>query len=97
MEKDGCDTMELEIRQKEKTKLEIVLVGEGHTFTNLLRTILKKDDHVTYAAYKVGHPLLDKGRPVLFLVTDGKESPKDALVRAAQKIKEQVNEFGGKF
>ncbi len=97
MEKDGCDFMEIEVRQHEKNKMEIVLVGEGHTFANLLRTMLKKDDHVTYAAYKVGHPLLDKERPVLFIETDGKESPKDALVKAAQKIKEQVNELGGEF
>jgi DNA-directed RNA polymerase subunit L len=97
MEKDGCDSVELEVVQQEKNKLEIVLVGEGHTMANLLRKTLKKDSHVTYAAYKIDHPLIDKIRPVLMVETDGKETPKEALKKAAQKIKEQINEFGEKF
>ncbi|MBU6997202.1 MAG: DNA-directed RNA polymerase subunit L [Theionarchaea archaeon] len=89
--------MELEIIAHEKTKLEAALKGEDHTFANLLRETLKEDTHVVSAAYKVGHPLLDKERPVLFLETDGKESPKEALSRAARKIKEQMNEFGARL
>ncbi len=86
--------MELKIVEKEKNSLKIILMGEGHTFANLLRKNLKKDEHVTYAAYKVGHPLLDREQPVLFLETDGKETPAEALKKAAHKIKEQINEFG---
>jgi len=97
MEKGRCGSMELEVLRKEKNLLEIVLVGEDHTFANLLRRTLKSDDHVVYAAYKVGHPLLDKERPILYLETDGKETPKEALTKAAQKIKEQMNEFGSQF
>ncbi len=89
--------MELEVLRKEGNLLEIALVGEDHTFANLLRKTLKRDDHVTYAAYKVSHPLLDKERPILFLETDGKETPKEALIKAAQKIKEQMDEFGKRF
>ncbi|MBU7023163.1 MAG: DNA-directed RNA polymerase subunit L [Theionarchaea archaeon] len=81
--------MELEIITHEKTKLEAAMRGENHTFANFT--------HVVSAAYKVGHPLLDKERPVLFLETDGKESPKEALAKAARRIKEQTNEFGAKF
>ncbi|MBU7013811.1 MAG: DNA-directed RNA polymerase subunit L [Theionarchaea archaeon] len=97
MEKAGCDSVELEILTHEKTRLEAALKGEDHTFANLLRQTLKEDTHVVSAAYKVGHPLLDKERPVLFLETDGKESPKEALTKAARKIKEQINEFGAKL
>jgi DNA-directed RNA polymerase subunit L len=97
MGKDRCDHMELEVLKQEENVLEIVLVGEGHTFANLLRKTLKEDEHVVHAAYNVGHPLLDKERPVLFLKTDGEETPKEALTKAAQKIKEQVNEFGEQF
>lgn len=97
MEKDGCDRMKLEVLQNEKNKLEVTLVGEGHTFANLLRKTLKQDEHVVYAAYKVGHPLLDRERPTLLLETDGKETPKEALMKAAQKIREQMNEFGEKI
>lgn len=97
MEKDRCDNMELEVLQKEKNKLEIVLKGETHTFANLLRKALKEDAHVRVAAYKVDHPLLDKERPVLFLETDGKTTPKKALMKAAKNIRERMDEFGQKF
>jgi len=97
MEKDRCDSMELEVLQKEENTLEIVLVGETHTFANLLRKTLKEDTHVRAAAYKVDHPLLDKERPVIFLETDGKKPPKEVLMNAVTKIKEQMNEFGQKF
>ena len=89
--------MELEVVRKEDKKLEVVLVGEDHTFANLLRRTLREDEHVTYAAYKVDHPLLDRTRPVIFVETDGKETPKEALIKAARKIKEQINEFGERF
>ncbi len=89
--------MKVDVIRNEKNTLEIALVGEGHTFANLLRKTLKSDDHVVHAAYKVGHPLVDKERPVLILETDGKETPKEALIRAAEKIKEQINEFGKQF
>ncbi|MBU7047316.1 MAG: DNA-directed RNA polymerase subunit L [Theionarchaea archaeon] len=89
--------MELEVVRKEDNKLEVVLVGEDHTFANLLRRILREDEHVTYSAYKVDHPLLDRTRPVIFVETDGKETPKEALIKAALKIKEQINEFGERF
>lgn len=97
MEKDRCGSMELEVLRKEKNILEIVVMGEDHTFANLLRKTLTTDDHVVYAAYKVGHPLLDKERPILYVETDGKETPKEALTKAAQRIKEQMNEFRSKF
>ncbi len=64
---------------------------------NLLRRVLKQDEHVIYAAYKVSHPLIDQRKPVFVIETDGKETPKEALIKAAQKIKEQANEFGKKF
>jgi DNA-directed RNA polymerase subunit L len=97
MEKDGCDEMELEVVQKDENSLKFFLKGEEHTLANLLRRVLKQDEHVTYAAYKVSHPLIDQRKPVFVIKTDGKETPKEALIKAAQKIKEQVNEFGEKF
>ena len=89
--------MELKVLRKEKNLLEVVLLGEGHTFTNLLRKMLTEDNHVMYAAYKVDHPLIDKERPVLYVETDGKETPQEALRKASEKIKEQINEFSAQF
>jgi DNA-directed RNA polymerase subunit L len=97
MELGRCDSMEIEVVEKEENSLEFVLAGEGHTFANLLRRTLKKNEHVVYAAYNVGHPLLDKERPVIFIKTDGKETPAEALKKAVQSIKGQINEFGQQF
>lgn len=89
--------MQLELLRTEGNLLEIAMLGEDHTFANLLRRTLGEDDHVVYAAYKVGHPLLDKARPTLLVETDGTETPKEALKKAAEKIKARINEFGEKF
>ncbi|MBU7042828.1 MAG: DNA-directed RNA polymerase subunit L [Theionarchaea archaeon] len=89
--------MKLEVIRKEKNLLEVMLIGENHTFTNFLRKTLKKDSHVIYAAYKIEHPLIDKNRPVLKVETDGKETPVEALQKAAQDIKGQMNEFKKQF
>jgi DNA-directed RNA polymerase subunit L len=89
--------MKVEVLKNDETEMEIILVGEGHTFANLLRKTLKKDENVIHAAYKVGHPLIDKDRPVIQIKTNGKESPKKVLAKAAQEIKEQMIEFEEKF
>lgn len=89
--------MKIEVLKNEGNTLEVILVGEDHTFANVLRQTLKKDEHVVFAAYKIEHPLVSKERPTLMLETDGKETPKEALVKAAQRIREQVHEFGEKL
>lgn len=89
--------MQLEVLRAEDNLLEVNLLGEDHTFANLLRRALREDDHVVHAAYKVGHPLLDKARPTLLVKTNGEETPKEALKKAAERIKAQINEFGEQF
>ena len=85
--------MEIEILNSQKNELEFRVVGEDDTFANLLRKTLHEDDHVRFAAYRVVHPLTERDKPIFKLVTDGEESPVEALKNAAKKTKTLAKKF----
>ena len=74
-----------------KNKIEVDLIGEDHTFCNLLRENLQKDPDVVYAAYNISHPYV--AEPKLTVETKGKKKPKDAILNAAEAIRKDNNEF----
>lgn len=82
----------LEINDKE---LEFELEGEGHTLCNLLRKVLLEDEDVTFAGYRIEHPLISK--PKMYIRTNGKKAPLDAAIEAAKKIKEMAEGFREAF
>ena len=82
--------MELKITEA-KNKIEVDLIGEDHTFCNLLRENLQKDPDVEYAAYNISHPYVSE--PKLIVETKGKKKPKDAIIAAAKLIKKDNSEF----
>ncbi|KAI9701389.1 MAG: DNA-directed RNA polymerase II core subunit [Bogoriella megaspora] len=57
---------------------------EDHTLGNMIRARLLKDKRVTFAGYKVEHPLLPKFE--LRVGTDGEITPKDALIKACKDL-----------
>ncbi|MCJ1451016.1 DNA-directed RNA polymerase II core subunit [Mycoblastus sanguinarius] len=61
---------------------------EDHTLGNLLRSRLLQSPHVTFAGYKVPHPLVSQF--ILRIQTDGSLTPRAALV---QSCKELVNDL----
>ena len=79
--------MEIEVLNDQKNEMEIRIIGEDDTFANLLRKMLHEDDHVQTAAYRITHPLTERNKPIFKIVTDGKESPAEALKKAATKTK----------
>ena len=85
--------MEIEILNSQKNELEFRIVGEDDTFANLLRKILHEDNHVSFAAYRIIHPLTERDKPIFKLVTDGKESPVEALTKAGKKTKTLTKKF----
>ncbi|MCK4247032.1 MAG: DNA-directed RNA polymerase subunit L [Methanomicrobia archaeon] len=85
--------MEIEILNSQKNELEFRIVGEDDTFANLLRKILHEDNHVSFAAYRIIHPLTERDKPIFKLVTDGKESPVEALTKAGKKTKTLAKKF----
>ncbi|KAI9674483.1 MAG: DNA-directed RNA polymerase II core subunit [Caeruleum heppii] len=56
--------------------------GEDHTLGNLLRSELLRSPHVTFAAYKVPHPLFSSFE--LRVQTDGTVTPSEAVVIASK-------------
>ncbi len=75
--------------------MKIKIIGEGHTFCNALRKKLHSDERVETAAYNIEHPLITE--PVVHLKTEENTSPKRALVRAADSLAEDYDEFGQKL
>jgi len=84
--------MEIEVLEKGKNKLKIKLKGETHTLCNSLRRELLNDKDVKVAGYAVEHSLL--GDP--FLIVEGK-TPKQALLKAINKLKKRNKEFKTKL
>ncbi len=76
--------------ENEGTKMKFRIVGEGHSFSNALRKRLHQDENVETAAYNVEHPLLSE--PEFYVETEEGESPKEALVKAAEDLKEDYEE-----
>ena len=81
--------MNVEIVREEKKELEISVVGEG-TLIALLREYLLQDEDVEFAAFKQEHPLTDR---YFLLVRTKKGKPREALVRALERIKSDINAF----
>ena len=81
--------MDVDIIREEKNELEISVVGEG-TLIALLREYLLQDEDVAFAAFKQEHPLTDR---YFLLVRTKKGKPREALVRALERIKSDINAF----
>lgn len=76
--------MEFIVLEESKSKLIFELKGETHTFCNLLKEELRKVKGVTFAAYKIEHPLV--GIPTFQLETKSVQ-PRSAITDALKNIK----------
>jgi len=86
--------MEIEIKKSSANELHFVLKGERHTFPSLLREALLQDSSVTFAAYKMPHPMGEDSE--LIVKTKGKKAKK-ALADAVKKIDKRLQEFEKAF
>lgn len=85
----------IKVIKNDENRLELELSNEDHTIGNLLRSVLMMDEHVKQAGYRVVHPITGGIRVVVH--TDGKESPKDALINALLKIERDAQELKEKI
>jgi len=83
--------MEIKTIENKKNKLVFEIKDVSHGFCNVLKKELWNDGHVKAAAYKIEHPLI--GIPTFSVETDGKETPKAALVKAAEKLSKKGSEL----
>ncbi|PSN65079.1 RBP11-like subunits of RNA polymerase [Corynespora cassiicola Philippines] len=68
---------------------------EDHTLGNLLTQRLLKYDHITFAAYKVPHPLF--ATIEIRVSTDGSITPKDAIVKACRDVVQDLEVLRNSF
>ena len=83
--------MEIEVIKESKLELEMTIHGENHSLCNVLRKYLMEDNDVEYAVYGIDHPLT--GEPIMTIKTKRTKRPRDSLLRAAQRLKEETAEF----
>ncbi len=83
--------MKINVIKKSGNELKIEIVGGSHGLCNLLTKRLLEDKAVEFAGYDVPHPLASS--PNLYVRMKGKASPEDALIRAAEKVRDANDAF----
>ena len=81
--------MKINVLHQSKNELRIELVGEGHSFTNVLQSTLLKDDTIEFVGYNISHPLM--AQPILFIRTKAKRRPDNALIDAAKSLVQELS------
>ena len=87
--------MQLKILKRTPEELRIEVVGEGHTFCNLLESTLLENEGVEFAGYDIAHPLISN--PVVFIRTKNGKEPEEALKEAVEKILQRGRELSEAF
>lgn len=87
--------MELELLNKDAESMAIKIIGEDHTFCNVLRKALHEDEDIAIASYAIEHPLLS--HPTFFVKVKKGKSPERALVEAAERIIEKCDDLRKKL
>ena len=86
--------MEHKVIESSRYELKIEIVGEGHSFPNLLRKTLLEEPSVEFAGYHIDHPLL--ANPVFTLRTK-KRQANVVMREALEKMLARTEEFRKKF
>lgn len=68
---------------------------EDHTIGNLVRCALHRDGEVTFAGYKIPHPL--EYQMLIKVATRGRRTPKEALSRALGDVADAVGDVAASF
>jgi DNA-directed RNA polymerase subunit L len=84
--------MKINVIKKSGNELKIEIEGSSHGLCNLLQKRLLEDKEVEIAGYDIPHPLA--ASPVIYMRMKGDAKAEDALIRAAQKVREQNDAFG---
>ena len=84
--------MELKVVESDKEKLRIEVIGENHTFCNVLRKNLWEDKGVNIAGYSIKHSLVDN--PIIIVESS---NPKKSLSESVKRLKKENEDFLKKF
>ena len=81
--------MKINVLNRSNNELRIELVGESHSFCNVIQSVLIKDDSIEYVGYNISHPLVSQ--PVMYIRTNGQKPPEDALIEAAKTVEKELS------
>lgn len=87
--------MEVKVLSKSKNELRLEIIGEDHTFCNLLQNVLLEDKNVELAGYDQPHPLIRSS--IIYVRTKREVSPEKTLLNALANVRELNKEFNEKF
>jgi len=87
--------MEVKVLSKSKNELRLEIIGEDHTFCNLLQNVLLEDKNVELAGYDQPHPLIRSS--IIYVRTKREVSPEKTLLNALANVQELNKEFNEKF
>jgi len=87
--------MQLKVLKKTSQELKFEVEGEGHTFWNLLESVLLEDDKVEFASYNVPHPLISN--IIVSIRTKEGKKPEEALQEAVDKALQRGKELDEAF
>ena len=90
-----AEKMEVKVVSKSKNELRLEIIGEDHTFCNLLQNILLEDKNVELAGYDQPHPLIRSS--ILYVKTKREVSPEKTLLNALGSVQGLNKEFDEKF
>jgi DNA-directed RNA polymerase subunit L len=95
MVKESCRggkfVLKLKILERTTETLKVEIEGEGHTFSNLLESVLLEDRNVEFASYDIPHPLIS--HTIIMIKTKKGNKPETLLKKAVRKIIKQGKEF----
>ena len=85
--------------KKTSDEMRVEIIGEGHTFCNMLEKALLEDPTVEVGGYSLQHPLVSN--PVVHVRMKEKRKPEKrpetALKEAAEKVRHLSKEFRVSF
>jgi DNA-directed RNA polymerase subunit L len=84
--------VKVNVLKKSGNELKIEIEGSSHGLCNLLQKRLLEDKKVDFAGYDLPHPLA--ASPIIYVRMKGDAKPEDALIRAAEKVRETNDSFG---
>jgi len=81
--------MRVTVQKRAANELRVEIEGEGHSFCGAIQSVLLRDPSIEFSGYNIPHPL--EARPELYLRTKDGTKPEDALLKAVDALKSELN------
>lgn len=81
----------MKILKENDNEMEVVLENDKPTVFMLIKEELDKDENIIISGWREDHPLLKNIH--LYIRTNGKEKPRDALINAIERALNRLKDF----